>query len=320
MTNEKNAKLEKIGSFLENLEPEGKLYFNTFFEKDQVARLQSIIGRVHIGMISAFRTSVETGFAGYEVAKRFMGSEITLGNEKEFLDNYVVNEGEAYSRKLNMARNDLLGGMIRSWKKVSFKAVTGGYKEYKNQKIEQERSFLLISRPDVSFEEFRNVLVGLGVLFGQDSVFIKEAGEVSNLVTTNYSSVLTEDGTEVDNGKYKIHISSDVIGKNVADPKFKKTLSKILSSIKDTEYAYSIFDKYGKRLDAPDRNSKEIVNGETKVKNRVFTGDVDFESVETKYDFDHWNLYVESGKPFGTLSEKYVCQSVTSFIDFRKVW
>ena len=120
--------------------------------------------------------------------------------------------------------------------------------------------------------------------------------------------------------KYKIHISSDVIGKNVADPKFKKTLSKILSSIKDTEYAYSIFDKYGKRLDAPDRNSKEVVNGETKVKNRVFTGDVDFESVETKYDFDHWNLYVESGKPFGTISEKYVCQSVTKFIDFRKVW
>ena len=104
MTNEKNTKLEKINSFLENLEPEGKLYFNAFFEKDQVARIQSIVGKVHIGMISAFRTSVESGFAGYEVAKKFFGSEISIGDEKEFLDKYVVNEGETYSRKLNMAR------------------------------------------------------------------------------------------------------------------------------------------------------------------------------------------------------------------------
>lgn len=317
MTNEKNAKIEKIGEFLEHLQPTEKLYFNTFFEKDEVARLQSIIGKVHIGMISAFRTSVESGFAGYEVAKKFFGSEITLGNEQEFLDKYVVDEGKPYTRKLNMARNDLLGGMIRSWKKVSFKAITGGYKEHSSQIIEQERSYLIISRPNVPFEEFRNVIVGLGVLFGQDSVFIKEAGEVSNLVVTNYSSVLTDSGTEIDNGKYKINITSDVIGKNVPDPKFKNTLSKILSSIKDTEYAYSIFDKYGKRLDVPDRASKD---GEGKVKPKVFTGDVDFESVEVKYDLDHWNLYVESGKPFSTLAEKYTCQSVTNYIDFRNVW
>lgn len=311
-------KFKRIDEFVSNIEPIEKLYFNDFFEKDQVKRLQSIVSKVHIGIISPFRTSVESGFAGFDVVKEYLGSEIPVTNEQKFLDEYMVNVGEKYSRKLNLARFELLGNFIRSWKKVSFKAITGGFKEEVGQKIEQERSYLLISRPDVSFDEFRNVVIGLGVLFGQDSVFLKEANKESKLIITNHSSVISESGIEVDNGKYVYHITGSKIGQQDSGVKFDNKLNKILSRISDTSYAYSIFDKYGMRLDTPDRAS---IGDDGVPKNRVFTANT-IESVhnDSRYDIGVWHFYVEKGEPFPTINEKYVYQKVSSFINFSKVW
>ena len=315
----KKERLEHIEKYLgevcyENIEP---MYFNAFFEKDNVERLKSVVGKVHIVTISSFRTGVEKGFAGYAKAQEYLGSEIPLTGEKEFLEKYVNDVGENYTRAQNMSRHKLLGNMVRSWKKVSFKAMTGGFKEETSSKIEQERSFLLISRPDVSFEEFKKVMIGLGVIFGQDSILLKEAGKEFNLVTTNYSGVVSEKGKEVDNGKYKFFISRDSIGENEANPKFKNTLTKILDTIENTAYAYSIFDKLGKRLDNPDAES---IGDDGKVKNRVWSADVDFEESVEPYPVGHWKFYVANGKTFDSLSEKYSHQSVERFINFSKIW
>lgn len=289
-------------------------------EKDDVKRLQTISdsGKVHIGAISAFRTSVERGFAGIDKAKEFFGSSISFSNEKDFLDKFVVPLGEKYSRKLNFQRNNLLGNMLRSWKKVSFRVVTGGYKETASDSVDQERSFLVVSRPGVNWNEFKNVLIGLGVLFGQDSVFLKEAGKPSVLVHTNYSEVEidSDDGTLVDNGKYQLHVSDiGFIGTDSPFPKFTEFFNRVDTAIKDTVSAYSIFDKYGKRLDMPDRTSK--IGG----KSKVFTGDVsESELSDQSYGIGHWNMFVQIGGKFQTIFERYRYEDALHYINFCETW
>lgn len=289
-------------------------------EKDDVKRLQTVSdsGKVHIGAISAFRTSIERGFAGIKKAKEFFGSDISFTNESDFLDKYVMPLGEKYSRKLNFERNNMLGNMLRSWKKVSFRAVTGEYKETASDSVDQERSFLVISRPGVKWDEFRDVLIGLGVLFGQDSVFLKEAGKSSVLVHTNYSEVEVDSdgGTLVDNGKYELYVSDvGFIGTDSPFPKFTEFFNRVDSAIKDTVSAYSIFDKYGKRLDMPDRASK------MSDKTKVFTGDVsETENFDTAYCVGHWNMFVESGGKFQTIFERYRYEEALKYINFCETW
>ena len=304
-----NEKIKSLDSFFD------RDVCGTIVEKDEVSRLKNIVGKVHIGMISAFKTTGEYGFAGIDEARKWFGSGISFQNDDKFLRDYVLEEGQKYSRKQNFSRSELLGNMLRSWKKVSFKSVTGGYKEKEEDAVDQERSFVVISRPDVEWEEFKNIVIGMGVLFGQHSVFLKEAGKESSLYFTNYSEVLSEEGSEIDNGKYKFKVTNaSIIGTKFTGVNFKNTFSAIDNAIKDTKYAYSIFDKYGKRLDVPDAHSK--VGSNTK----VYTADVAEESHDQRYSVNHWVICLEEGEKFGGQIEQYSYQFANKFIDFSKLW
>ena len=304
-----NEKIKSLDSFFD------RDICGSIVEKDEVSRLKNIVGKVHIGMLSAFKITGENGFAGIDEARKWFGSGVSFQNDDKFLRDYVLNEGQQYNRKLNFSRSELLGNMLRSWKKVSFKSITGGYKEKEGDDVEQERSFVVISRPDVDWNEFKNVIIGLGVLFGQHSVSLKEAGKDSSLYFTNYSGVLSDKGTEIDNGKYKFYVTNpSIIGTKFTGVNFKDTFKAIDSAIKDTKYAYSIFDKYGKRLDMPDAHSK--VGSNTK----VYTADVAEESHDQRYSVNHWVLCLEEGEKFGGQIEQYSYQIANKFIDFSKLW
>ena len=304
-----NEKIKSLDSFFD------REVCGSVVEKDEVSRLKNIVGKVHIGMLSAFKITGENGFAGIDEARKWFGSGVSFQNDDKFLRDYVLNEGQQYNRKLNFSRSELLGNMLRSWKKVSFKSITGGYKEKEGDDVEQERSFVVISRPDVDWNEFKNVIIGLGVLFGQHSVSLKEAGKDSSLYFTNYSGVLSDKGTEIDNGKYKFYVTNpSIIGTKFTGVNFKDTFKAIDSAIKDTKYAYSIFDKYGKRLDMPDAHSK--VGSNTK----VYTADVAEESHDQRYSVNHWVLCLEEGEKFGGQIEQYSYQIANKFIDFSKLW
>ena len=78
-----NEKIKSLDSFFD------REVCGSVVEKDEVSRLKNIVGKVHIGMISAFKTTGETGFAGIDEAKKWFGSEVSFQNDDNFLRDYV---------------------------------------------------------------------------------------------------------------------------------------------------------------------------------------------------------------------------------------